>query len=149
MAWIYESSTGSLLYSETDSMFGTLVGKGYSGKKGFKNNVLFDTVKDVGPIPPGKYIIGLSYQSISKGPMTMNLNPFGHNASGRTLFRIHGNNRINDASQGCIILGPDLRKKLGKSSDRVLIVVRKLKLPDGLPQVSLRQSFSGGGGLRG
>lgn len=141
MAWIYESSTGSLLFSEDNSLFGQLVGKGYSGKKGYKNNILYDTVKNVGPIPPGTYMIGLSYNSVTKGPMTMNLNPFGHHAFGRTLFRIHGNNRINDASEGCIILHPEIRKKIGESNDKVLIVVRKLRLPTSLPSLSARGSF--------
>jgi lipoprotein-anchoring transpeptidase ErfK/SrfK len=73
------------------------------------------------------YTIGLPYQSKTKGPATMNLNPFGHRAFNRTLFRIHGNNIKNDASEGCIILSPDTRKKIGDSKDKVLVVVRKLK----------------------
>lgn len=140
MPWVYESSTGNLLYSDGRSMSGTLIGKGYSGKKGFKNNVLYEQVRNVGPIPPGMYMIGLSYPSRTKGPMTMNLTPFGHNALGRTLFRIHGNNTKNDASEGCIILTPDIRKKIAESSDRVLIVVRKIKIPDAIARSNM--SFS-------
>lgn len=142
MPWVYESSTGNLLHSDGRSLTGTLIGKGYSGKKGFKNNVLYEQVKNVGPIPPGMYMIGVSHQSKTKGPMTMNLTPFGHNAFGRTLFRIHGNNRKNDASEGCIIFGPDIRKKIGESSDRILIVVRKSKLSDPIARTNMEFSLA-------
>jgi lipoprotein-anchoring transpeptidase ErfK/SrfK len=127
MPWLYESSTGNLLYSNAGIDSGSFIAKGYSGKKGYKNNIMFDHVSKTGPIPPGMYTIGLPYQSQTKGPITMNLNPFGHNAFNRTLFRIHGNNRKDDASEGCIILPPEVRKKLGDSKDRVILVVRKLK----------------------
>lgn len=126
MPWVYESSTGNVFYSKGEINSGTLIGKGYSGKKGYKNNIIFDHVKNTGPIPPGMYTVGLPYQSKTKGPITMKLNPFGHNAFNRTDFRIHGNNRKNDASEGCIILAPDLRKRIGGSNDRILLVVRKL-----------------------
>lgn len=138
MSWIYESSSGSLLYSVDGSLAGTLVGKGYSGKKGYKNKVMYDHLKDTGPIPPGTYTIGLAYHSRTKGSITMDLNPLGHYAFGRTLFRIHGNNIKNDASEGCIILGPDIRKQVSESSDRVLVVVRKLEAADSPLQKRLR-----------
>lgn len=147
MPWTYESSTGSLFYSEDGSLSGNLIGKGYSGKKGYKNNVLYDQVKNISPIPPGLYTIGLSYYSTTKGPITMNLNPFGHNAFGRTLFRIHGNNRKNDASEGCIILTPDIRKKIGDSSDKVLVVVRKRKVQE-VPAQFITGAGMTAGGLR-
>ena len=93
---------------------------------------MYEQVRNVGPIPPGMYMIGLSYPSRTKGPMAMNLTPFSHNALGRTLFRIHGNNTKNDASEGCIILTPDIRKKIVESSDMVLIVVRNNMIPDAI-----------------
>jgi hypothetical protein len=35
---------------------------------------------------------------------------------------IHGNNAQNNASQGCIILGPDIRQQISASGDHVLAV---------------------------
>ena len=62
----------------------------------------------------------------SKGPMTINLDADGHNAKGRNLFRIHGDTSSNkkDASEGCIILPPAIRKKITTSNCKTLIVVR-------------------------
>ena len=45
-------------------------------------------------------------------------------AHGRTLFRIHGNNQRNDASEGCIVLPPNVRRLIAVSADRRLEVVR-------------------------
>ena len=53
----------------------------------------------------------------------MNLQPINHNALGRSGFMIHGNNVQNNASQGCIILGPALRQQIANSGDTTLIVV--------------------------
>lgn len=52
----------------------------------------------------------------------MNLSPVGHSALGRSGFMVHGNNVQSNASQGCIILGPDERKKIEDSKDDILIV---------------------------
>ena len=54
----------------------------------------------------------------------MNLDPVGHNAHGRTHFRIHGNNASNDASEGCIVLPPAVRRLIAGSADNRLEVVR-------------------------
>ncbi len=53
----------------------------------------------------------------------MNLDPVGHDALGRTDFRIHGDNVNHDASHGCIILGPLIRRAIADSADKVLEVV--------------------------
>lgn len=52
----------------------------------------------------------------------MNLTPLGHNALGRTGFMIHGNNIQDNASQGCVILGPTIRQQIAASNDHVLTV---------------------------
>jgi lipoprotein-anchoring transpeptidase ErfK/SrfK len=132
MPWIYESSTGKLLHVVDINDPGKLVGQGYSGKKGFKNDIAFDFMANTGPIPPGRYTVGMARNDPSTkgrkglGPLVMNLTPFGHKAFNRTNFRIHGDNTTRDASHGCIILEQDVRKRIAKSNDRVLFVIRKL-----------------------
>nr|WP_123336389.1 DUF2778 domain-containing protein [Erwinia sp. JUb26] len=46
------------------------------------------------------------------------------NMHGRNLFRIHGDSREHpgEASEGCIILGPDARREIINSIDKTLIV---------------------------
>jgi len=96
---------------------------GYSGHAEGRNNPAMEAVQGIGPIPKGTYKIGPAYDHPTLGPCTMNLDPIeGTNTFGRSLFRMHGNNKTNDASHGCIIAGPDARKVVSKSSDKILIV---------------------------
>lgn len=55
----------------------------------------------------------------------MNLDPVGHAAHGRTLFRIHGDSRLSPgtASEGCIILPRHVRAQISASGDIDLVVV--------------------------
>ena len=120
MPWMYSQSTGQLHHD------GVLIGTGYSGA-GFnaatgRNNPSMQNVPNQGPIPTGQYQIGASYNHPQKGPISMNLTPIGHNALGRSGFMIHGNNVQNNASQGCILLGPAIRQQIAASSDHVLVV---------------------------
>jgi hypothetical protein len=120
MAWIYYQSSGELWHN------GKLVGKGYSGNLTNKNNPDRQHVKGMGPIPRGTWRI--SGHSNSKGPMTIILNQTSGESYGRSLFRIHGEKRPpavpGFASEGCIILGPNIRAKIIRSSDKKLEVVR-------------------------
>lgn len=81
----------------------------YSGKGHYKwqgrNNINMVSKIGVGPIPPGLYKMGKSYDNPHLGPCTINLDPIAHTITfGRSLFRIHGNNLSNDASHGCIVV---------------------------------------------
>ena len=100
-------------------------GHGYSGYGQGRNNGAMEAVADIGPIPCGLYEIGPSYQHIHLGPIVMNLTPVAHDAHGRTLFRIHGDNATGDASHGCIIQARPTREEIDKSvvKDRFLTVV--------------------------
>ncbi len=122
VAWTYQQSTGNLSFD------GQLVGSGYSGAgtslAAGRNNPDLENVPNIGPIPRGLWLIGPSFSHPTKGPVCMNLSPVGHNALGRSGFMIHGNNTTNDASEGCIILGPGLREQIANSIDRLLRVVR-------------------------
>ena len=53
----------------------------------------------------------------------MHLDPInGTDTHGRSAFRIHGNNIDNDASHGCVILGPAIRHLIASGVDRTLVV---------------------------
>lgn len=120
MVWTYHQSTGKLEHN------GALVATGYSGAEpDGKNQAKMEMVRNVGPIPRGKYEIGKPYQSADKGPQVLPLTPVGHNALGRTDFRIHGDSvkHPGKASEGCIIVGRKVRDKIAMSGDNVLEVV--------------------------
>lgn len=120
--WKYQISTGEL----TDPK-GHFVGTGYSGKVGvWRNNPNMQSVVAHGPIPEGVWHIGPDHLSEHTGPITMNLEPASTatDTHGRSLFRIHGDNKNHDASEGCIILGPTIRREIAGSTDHLLEVVR-------------------------
>lgn len=121
--WTYQITTGELLDAAE-----RFVGTGYSGAglrfQDGRNNPAFISDADVGPIPPGFYKIGLPYHHPTEGPCTMNLTPIPPtNDFGRSAFHIHGNNVDNNASKGCIILGPSIRTQIARSGDDTLEVV--------------------------
>ena len=74
-----------------------------------------EAVPAVGPIPAGEWSIDLEpLQHTEVGPFALALAPVGHNAHGRSLFRIHGDNSLcnHTASHGCIILGRAARQAI-------------------------------------
>jgi hypothetical protein len=104
MAWTYEQATGMLLHD------GQPYGRGYSGRADGRNDPAMESVEGVGPIPRGAYRIGRAFSHPKLGPVTMRLFPApGADTHGRSGFCMHGNNAANDASHGCIILGPKER----------------------------------------
>ncbi len=120
MVWKYEQSTGRLYLN------GVLKGTGYSGSLTNKNNPDREHVKGMGPLPRGMYRIGSVTRS--KGPWTIELHQVSGNTFGRDLFRIHGEKRQPKipgfASEGCIIMGPDVRILVAGSTDTMLEVIR-------------------------
>ena len=121
MSWLYIQTTGELIRN------GQTAGTGYSGNgmtpATGRNNPALEFIRNVGPIPAGRYEIGPAHNSPNTGPKTMNLTPVGHDAYLRTDFRMHGNNATNNASEGCIIMPPDVRQQVIDSNDTDLIVV--------------------------
>lgn len=77
----------------------------YSGNGDGRNNPFMEAVPNVGPIPHGDWLIGPPYDSVKTGPFTLPLYRAAAEPvpGSRSAFRIHGNNRTNDASHGCII----------------------------------------------
>ncbi|HEY4112863.1 MAG TPA: tlde1 domain-containing protein [Rhizomicrobium sp.] len=116
--WTFSQETGQLIHD------GQLVGVGYSGTGRGRCNPAMQNVANVGPIPQGSYRIGpASYSHPKLGPCVMALTPLpGTNTFGRSAFFIHGNNQANDASHGCVILGPSFRQMIANSDDRSLTV---------------------------
>lgn len=116
--WTYAQSTGELLKD------GEFQGTGYSGAGEGRNNPAMQSVPNVGPIPQGIYAIGPAYHDPHLGPIVMHLDAqAGTEEFERSLFRIHGNNKPNDASHGCIILGPAIRATIAARSDKLLTVI--------------------------
>jgi len=116
---VYHQSTGKLTLDDRE------IGKGYSGKGDGKNNPDKEDVKKVGPIPQGLYTIGKA-RDYKKMPDCFDLTPDGHDAHGRSEFLIHGDSKTDpgNASEGCIILGPEVRKKIAESGVVKLRVVK-------------------------
>lgn len=98
----------------------------YSGHGAGLNNPFMETVAGVGPIPKGRWrIVGWDAHHGELGPLVAILEPVGHNAHGRSLFREHGDNAAanHSASDGCIIADHVLRQAHHDSGDLDLEVV--------------------------
>lgn len=117
MAWCFNVVAG-LLEDATG-----LAVPAYSGTGEGRDNPSLEAVPNVGPIPKGRYGIGEAHFSPHTGPISINLTPDGHDAHGRTNFRIHGDSENHDASHGCIVTDPKTRGAIRDSDDKILDVV--------------------------
>lgn len=121
----YEQSTGR--WYDAD---GSLLGVGYSGRyPDGKNKPLMQSVKDVGPVPTGRYRIDAPVNTVTHGPYVLRIVPDPKNVMyGRTGFLCHGDSVINpgSASEGCIVLSRDVREAIWNSNDHTLQVVSGL-----------------------
>jgi len=97
----------------------------YSGVPECRNDPAHEQEVGRGPIPRGKYKIGVAYDDPGHlGPVVMRLYPLpGTNVFGRDAFRIHGDNENHDASHGCVIVPHLLRCRIAKANDRILQVI--------------------------
>lgn len=92
---------------------------GYSGRAGpARNNPAWERVVAQGPIPAGRWQMGAPYHSNRVGPLAIPLAPVDHDAHGRSGFRIHGDNRVGDASSGCIVLPRFARECIADALER-------------------------------
>lgn len=119
MSFQYQITTGRLSHD------GILVGNGYSGVKGpCRNNPNCCDDHNIGPIPPGNWTIGAAYDDQHRGPCVLPLKPADDTQTfGRSGFLIHGDSATGNASTGCIILGPIIRKYIRDSGDQELKVI--------------------------
>jgi hypothetical protein len=121
MPWEYTQTSGELRHNSV-----LVYDKGYSGKGFAKNKPDSEHESKKGPIPRGTWIIGQPYYSTRVGPYAIPLTPSGHNAHGRIDFRFHGDDKhdLGNASEGCIVLPLDIRRRIVASGDTMLYVVR-------------------------
>jgi len=119
MTWIYHQCTGRL------SLGDQTIASGYSGHGEAKNKPEAEQQVGEGPIPRGAWRIGAPYDSKNVGPYALPLEPVGHDAHGRSAFRIHGDSKSapGTASHGCIILPRAIRERIWKSGDHDLQVL--------------------------
>lgn len=116
--WTYSQHSGELTHN------GAFEGTGYSGHGLGRNKTEAQAIPNIGPTPQGMYRIGPAYDHPHLGPCVMNLDAeLGTNTFGRDLFRIHGDNARHDASEGCIIIGPAIRRHIAASGDHELEVI--------------------------
>lgn len=120
MTWRYEQATGRL------SRDGIPLTVGYSGFAEGRNNPDMQMVRDVGPIPQGRWQLATIFDSPSHGPRCILLvAEEGTNTWGRSGFLIHGDSigTPGQASHGCIIVGRHERELVWGTGDRALEVV--------------------------
>lgn len=119
--WTYEQATGVLR-----NHLGMRCGTGYSGAPGHVNVPMDQTLKNLGPIPRGRYTVAAPVDTKTHGPYVLWLTPDPMNAMyGRSAFGIHGDSVVHPgtASEGCIILPRAVREQLWASGDHELQVV--------------------------
>jgi hypothetical protein len=98
---------------------------GYAGRLEGRNNPAMQSVKDVGPLPVGFYVVTPPQTHPRLGPLAFRLYPDGNSPMfGRGGFWIHGDNRRHDASCGCIVLDRATRVILADRKVTGLWVVR-------------------------
>jgi len=122
MTWVYDVRKKSFTHNGVYKFSAQ-----YAGAPGYTDNPDYECLKDKGPLPRGKYrIVGMPFTHPKAGPYTLRLEPYAeNNMCGRDGFLIHGDS-IRDpgtASNGCIILLRDYRRKLYISGDREIIVI--------------------------
>ena len=118
LRWEYSQRTGILWYVNDITGRRTYIGEGFAGGGEGLNNPALQNVPFTGPIPRGDWIIGPGYNSAHLGPLTMDLTTWWAETFGRNLFRIHGGTR----SEGCMLMGPNIRQRVNRSGDRNLRV---------------------------
>lgn len=102
----------------------------YSGHGEGLNNPDREKEHNVGPIPAGLWNIRAWRDAYgSKGPCVAFLEPFGHDAFGRSGFLLHGDNRAGNftASDGCIIAPRPIRERLRASGQTRLMVTHNME----------------------
>ncbi len=121
MPWVYQQANGSLFLNTI------YIGTGYCGHGSGLNNPTAQDQQNIGPIPTGGYTIGPVHTPPDHlGPMALPLYPDPTNQMyGRFGFFMHGDNQYanHSASDGCIIMGPDVRRQVASSDDKTLVVV--------------------------
>ena len=121
MTWVYHQNNRKLFHDNIE------IAKGYSGKGEEKNNHNKQNVSNRGPIPVGKYTLqGGPFKHHKTGAYTIRLRPDPSNEMfGRSNFMLHGDSgrHPGEASEGCIVLPLNIRKKIWQSGDHEIEVM--------------------------
>lgn len=89
----------------------------YAGYGEGRNDPRYEHVRNVGPIPRGRYALKRHWRDRA-GPNTLACEPVpGTNLYGRSGFLIHGDNATGTASKGCIVVAPDARRHIARLVD--------------------------------
>lgn len=125
MAWTYQIRTGRLFSPDNQLISTGYAGGAHGTAPEAVNNPDMCAAKNVGPLPPGFYMMGMSVKHPRLGAISIPLTPDPDNDMlGRGDFYIHGDTRsAGCASEGCIIMPRTAREMLSRSDDRELIVV--------------------------
>ncbi len=127
--WTYHQATGAMLRPD-----GTRLAFGFAGNGIGLNCPTAEDQHSVGPLPQGKYKMGLWIQShLSMGLCVIELIPDpANNMHGRDGFFIHGSVNLNSSgltaflksSDGCIVIADcPTRRSIWDSADHELQVV--------------------------
>lgn len=123
MRWFYRQSDGGFGIETSEGR--VTLALGYAGKGEGRNAPSLQNVRNVGPLPRGRYLIHEPIRHPSLGPFALKLSPFPSNHMfDRSGFYIHGDNKTNDASRGCIVLSRHIREMVAWSEMRELHVIR-------------------------
>ena len=110
-----------------ENAVGKILGVGYSGYPPHTNRVESESLHNLGPLPRGLYKMTELIAKSSHGPDAIRLEPLPETEMfGRDGFLIHGERLMppaGEASNGCLILGHDIRLEIWNSGDHLLEVV--------------------------
>lgn len=135
MPWKFDRAAGEILGPD-----GLRKGVAYAGHGTARNNpkregehgaMVDGKITAGGPLPAGTYTMSeLVLMHIKTGPWSIRLKPDEATRAhiltlgrGPDSFLIHGNNKENDASEGCIISNRATREIMWKSEDHQLLVL--------------------------
>lgn len=102
------------------------VGTGYSGHDKGLNNPDMQDIPDFGPIPEGRWMVGVFGEHPHLGPVAASLAPTtGTETFGRSGFFVHGDGQAcnQSSSHGCIVLARNLREMIRDSGTNLVLTV--------------------------
>jgi hypothetical protein len=119
----YSQSSGRITYTD-----GKYITSGWSGNGSGKNNTAYQDKKDIGPLPQGKYKVGIwEIKHDHLGPMVASLTQVEGESYGRSDFFIHGPSQncmeYGEESKGCIVIPHTGRELLKKLNPEYIIVI--------------------------
>lgn len=98
----YEQRTGTFYVS--NGSYDCPLGVGYAGRGDYRNDPAAEAIKNLGPLPAGRYsLYRAAHKRFASPAIRLDPRP-DQEMYGRSGFWIHGDNLANDASSGCIIL---------------------------------------------